>query len=161
MRVMKTLTLQPITDAAFAPFGQVLRAPAVGRPRLDLIEEMQNLRAAARLRLSVSSVAATQLPLTIERLERHVYSSQAFLPLACQGYLVVVAPHRLDGQPDLEALRAFSVPEDHCINYRADTWHHPFTALHGPASFAVLTFVAGAPEDDRFAPLPEPIRIVA
>jgi ureidoglycolate lyase len=158
---MKTLKIQPITEAGFAPFGQVLRVPAVGQPRLDLIEEMQNLRASARLRLSLSSVAATQLPFTVTKLERHVSSSQAFLPLACQGYLVVVAPHGIDGQPQLEALRAFSVPEDCCINYRVDTWHHPFTALHGPARFAVLTFVAGTPDDDQFTPLSEPIWIVA
>ncbi|THD49672.1 MAG: ureidoglycolate hydrolase [Bradyrhizobium sp.] len=158
---MRTLTLQPITEAAFAPFGHLLRVPAVGLPRLDLIEDMQNLRPSARLRLSLSSIAATQLPVTIEQMERHVASSQAFLPLACEGYLVVVAPHGLEGKPDLEGLRAFSVPGDCCINYRADTWHRPFTALHGPARFAVLTFVAGAPEDDQFVPLPEPVRIVA
>jgi ureidoglycolate lyase len=157
---MKTLRLQPVTEAAFAPFGHVWRVPPVGLPRLDLIEEMQNLRPSARLRLSLSSIAATQLPITIDEMERHVASSQAFLPLACQGYLVVVAPHGPGGHPDLDALRAFSVPGDWCINYRADTWHRPFTALHGPAHFAVLTFIAGAPEDDQFTPLPEPVRIV-
>lgn len=156
---MSILTPEPITEAAFAPFGQMLRPSALGQPRLDLIEDVQNLRASARLRLSLSTVAAVTLPFTVVRLERHVYSSQAFLPLDCRGFLVIVAPHGRDNRPDVAAARAFKAPGDICINYWADIWHHPFTALYGPARFAVLTFVDGSPEDDQFAPLPEPIRV--
>ena len=47
------------------------------------------------------------------------------------------------------------------VNYRADTWHHPLTALDWPARFVVLTFVDGTETDEQFVTLPEPVTIEA
>jgi hypothetical protein len=47
-----SFALEPITEAAFAPFGQLLRSPPPGGPRLELIEALQNLRPSARPGLS-------------------------------------------------------------------------------------------------------------
>src|ERR1700723_2613890 len=80
--------------------------------------------------LRVSSTTEPKaLPLTAVQMERHVHSSQAFAPLDCASYLVMVAPHGDGGMPDLEKVRAFRVPGDTGINYKADTWHHPLTPL--------------------------------
>jgi ureidoglycolate lyase len=153
----RTLTLEPITEEAFQPFGQLLRSPQTGAPRLELIEALQNLRSAARPRLSLATVAPKPLPLTAVEMERHVYSSQAFVPLDCAGYLVLVAEHGADDRPDPATLRAFRVPGDVGINYAANTWHHPLSALEGDARFVVLTFIDGTETDEQFVPLPEPV----
>ena len=156
---MKTITLEPITEAAFAPFGQLLKSPPTSGPRLELIEALQNLRPSAQPRLSLATVAPKQLPLTAVEMERHVYSSQAFVPLDCAAYLVLVAEHGAGDGPDTATLRAFRVPGDVGINYAANTWHHPLSALERDARFAVLTFIDGTDTDEQFVPLAEPVAL--
>jgi ureidoglycolate lyase len=153
----RTLTLELITEAAFAPFGQLLRLPQSDGPRLDLIEGLQNLRSSALPRLSLATVTPKSLPLTAVEMERHVHSSQAFVPIDCASYLVLVAAHGADDLPDPTTLRAFRVPGDVGINYAADTWHHPLSALERQARFVVLTFIDGTETDEQFVPLPEPV----
>jgi ureidoglycolate lyase len=102
-----------------------------------------------------------ELPLTATQMERHVHSSQTFIPQDCASYFVMVAPHGLDGLPDPAAIRAFRVPGDVGVHYFADTWHHPLTALERPGSFVVLTFVDGGPGDEQFVDLPEALEIGA
>jgi ureidoglycolate lyase len=155
----RAVMLEPVTEAAFAPFGQLLRSPPPGGPRLELIEALQNLRPSALPRLSLTTVEPKALPLEAVEMERHVYSSQAFVPLDCAAYLVMVAGHGPDGLPDIATLRAFRVPGDIGINYKADTWHHPLTVLEREARFVVLTFIDGTGGDEQFVPLPYSVLI--
>ena len=156
----RRLALQDITAEAFARFGLLLPRPAPGAGRLDLIEELTNGRETARPRFSLTAVEPRALPLIAVEMERHVHSSQDFVPLDCASYLVLVAPHGADGCPDEAGLHAFRVPGDVGIHYHADTWHHPLTALDRPASFAVLTFVDGTAGDEQFVPLKELVIVV-
>ncbi|MCW6511255.1 ureidoglycolate lyase [Lichenifustis flavocetrariae] len=155
------LTLEPITAEAFAPFGTLMPPQPGGTGRLDLIDELVNTRESAKPRLSIAAVTSKALPLVAVEMERHVHSSQAFVPLDGAEYLIMVAPHGPDGLPDMAGLRAFRVPGDTGINYRVDTWHHPLTALGEAGRFAVLTFVDGTAGDEQFVPLPEHVSIGA
>ena len=155
----RRLALEPITAEGFAPFGLLLPRPAPGAGRLELIDALQNGRGAARPRLSLAAVEPRALPLVAVEMERHVHSSQDFVPLDGSAYLVLVAPHGPDGRPDEAGLRAFRVPGDVGVHYHADTWHHPLTALDRPGSFAVLTFVDGTAGDEQFVPLSEEVTI--
>jgi len=155
------LKIEPIDAAAFMPFGQLLPPQAPGQGRQELFEELQNERASARPRLSMATVEPKALPLTAVQMERHVHSSQVFVPVDSAGYLVVVAPHGADGMPDLGKIRAFRVPGDTGLNYRADTWHHPLSALERTGRFAILTFVDGTSADEQFVDLPQEVVIEA
>jgi ureidoglycolate lyase len=155
------LKIEPIDAAAFMPFGQLIPPQTPGHGRQELIEELQNGRASARMRLSMATVEPKALPLAAVQMERHVHSSQAFVPVDCASYLVLVAPHGADEMPDLGKLRAFRVPGDTGINYRADTWHHPLSALERTGRFAVLTFVDGTAGDEQFVDLPREVIIEA
>lgn len=157
---MNQVTLEPITAEAFMPFGLLLLPRVAGQARQDLIDELQNHRVGAKARLSLAIVEPRALPLTAVEMERHVHSSQAFVPLECASYLVLVAPQGADGLPDVAGLRAFRVPGDTGLNYKADTWHYPLSALERTGRFVVLTFVDGTASDEQFVPLPEPVRIV-
>src|SRR6201986_2751959 len=158
---MKRLKIEPIDAEAFAPFGQLLPPAPPGAGRQELIEELQNDRASGRPRLSIATTEPKALPLTAVQMERHVHSSQAFAPLDCASYLVMVAPHGDGGKPDLEKARAFRVPGNTGVNYKADTWHHPLTPLERIGRFAVLTFVDGTAGDEEWAELREPILVEA
>jgi ureidoglycolate lyase len=155
------LKIEPIDAAAFMPFGQLIPPRAPGQGRQELFEELQNERASARPRLSMATVEPKALPLTAVQMERHVHSSQVFVPVDSAGYLVVVAPHGADGMPDLGKIRAFRVPGDTGLNYRADTWHHPLSALERTGRFAILTFIDGTSADEEFVDLPQEVVIEA
>ncbi len=155
------LKIEPIDAAAFMPFGQLMPPQEPGQGRQELFEELQNERASARPRLSMATVEPKALPLTAAKMERHVHSSQVFVPVNSAGYLVVVAPHGADGMPDLGKIRAFRVPGDTGLNYRADTWHHPLSALERTGRFAILTFVDGTSADEQFVDLPQEVVIEA
>lgn len=96
------------------------------------------------------------MPLT--RLERHPFSSQAFLPLAVESYVVVVAPDR-DGRPDEAAALAFQVPGRVGLNYRAGTWHAHMMTWDAPGTFAMLAYEDGTADDCVFAPI-APLQLV-
>jgi ureidoglycolate lyase len=155
-----SIRLEAVTAEAFAPFGLLLPAPAPGQPRLELSGELANLRETAKPRLSLATTAPRALPLTAIEMERHVYSSQTFVPIDCAGYLVMVAPHGADDRPDPAGVKAFRVPGHVGVHYFANTWHHPLTALERPGSFVVLTFIDGGPGDEQFVKLPHEIDIV-
>jgi ureidoglycolate lyase len=155
-----SIQLKAITAEAFAPFGLLLPRPALGQPRLELYGELANLRATAKARLTLATAPPRMLPLTAAEMERHIQSTQTFVPIDCASYLVMVAPHGADDRPDSTGMRAFRVPGDVGVHYFANTWHHPLTALERPGSFVVLTFIDGGPGDEQFVKFSGAIEIV-
>src|SRR6185436_25507 len=101
------ITPQPLTQEAFAPFGDVIDMPAAaGRFYYD--DALGNLRSHATASLSVALKTETpDRPLTAELMERHEFSSQTFITVDDGRWLIVVAPHAAKGGPDMAAARAF------------------------------------------------------
>jgi ureidoglycolate lyase len=155
---MIELVVGPLQPEAFAPFGTVVQAPAEPA-RIHLPAALHNLRARARPTLTASRSLPQTLPLSSQVMERHRYSTQTFLPLDVAHYVVVVAPNGPDGGPDMRAARAFLVPGDTGISYAADTWHHPQLVLDRPASFAVLMWRDGTPNDIETQQLDAPFTL--
>src|SRR5438105_677258 len=131
---MRTLRIEPLTPEAFRPFGQVLQATEHGSAanqgtarRIDRAAELITTRA-CKPNLAMVRCLPQPLPLPMRLLERHPCSSQAFIPLACARYLVIVAPTAKSGEPEWQNVRAFAAGPGVGINYDAGTWHHPFTA---------------------------------
>jgi ureidoglycolate lyase len=145
---MRLLT-EPLTAAAFAPFGEVLEAPAApGRAYIDAA--LANRRAHARPSLSFSTKEPAALPLRSTTMERHRHSSQSFVPMEAGRWLVLVAPHGADGGPDMARARAFLARPDQGVTYGADVWHHPSTVLDRTARFAIFMWKDGSAADDEF-----------
>ncbi len=144
---------QPLTQAAFAPFGDVFEAPEEAG-RKYYADALGNLRPDARPSLSLTFRPATpDRPLRSEMLERHEFSSQTFVPLDVGRWLVVVAPHAAQGGPDMAGLRAFVATGRQGVTYRPNTWHHGLTVLDRPGRFAVFMWLAGS-RDEEFVPVP-------
>ncbi|MFN7979124.1 MAG: ureidoglycolate lyase [Vicinamibacterales bacterium] len=155
---MTRTALVPAEAALFAPFGTFVEAPAhVGERRM--YSEWLTPVAGLRPQFHVNRVAASPLPLSIARVERHPHAAQAFLPLDVARYVVTVMGADASGAPDPASTRAFLLPPTLGVVYRAGVWHAGITVLDREASFAVLMW-RGRPDDDLFADVP-PITVVA
>src|SRR3546814_14606114 len=84
------LVAEPITEAAFAPFGQILTLPTAAG-RTDYSAFADNRRPGrAGLCFRTSLTEPTVLPLRTRVMERHAFSTQAFLPVDVARYLVKI-----------------------------------------------------------------------
>ncbi len=130
---------QPLSAAAFAPFGDVIEFE--GRDsypindgmaaRYHALAGIDTGGADARAVISLVASKKFELPRRVDHLEYHPHGSQAFIPLDATPFLVVVgAP---GDPPDPAALKAFVTNGRQGINYRAGTWHHvlltPYAAM--------------------------------
>lgn len=154
------ITAEPISAEAFAPFGDVLKAPTdLGRTFFDA--GLTNTRPTAQCSLSVSHIAAkSEFPLTAIEMERHEFSSQSFIPIDVSRYLIVVAPSLATGRPDTRLAQAFIVPGDVGITYHVNVWHHPISVLDRPGRFAVLMWKDDSNQDEEFVQLEHPFEIM-
>ena len=156
---MRTIHPEPLTAAAFAPFGEVLeptgdfRLINAGlcrrhhdRARLDF--------GTGRAGISVFDAEPRALPYDFDLIERHPEGSQAFLSMTQFPFLVIVALNP-------EAIpRAFVTNGAQGINLARGTWHGVLTPLHAPGLFAVVDRIGDGAnlEEHRFA---EPWRVTA
>lgn len=76
-----------------------------------------------------------ETPIAIRVMERHPLSSQAFMPLGTQPYLVVVAPR---GEFDPSQIEVFVATPNQGVNYHRGTWHHYCLALNMTSDFLVI-----------------------
>ena len=68
-------------------------------------------------------------------MERHPLSSQAFIPLSDNPYLVIVAP---PGELDDSMIQVCKASAKQGVNYHPGTWHHYSLALDGVSDFLVV-----------------------
>ena len=138
---MTRITVKPLTEAAFAPFGDVLEVRGSpdrlinqglcgrfhDRARLDFGD--------GRAGLSLFNAEPRRLPYRLEMMERHPDGSQAFVPMTMAAFLVIVAPDAggVPGTP-----QAFLTAPGQAINLHRGTWHGVLTPLSAPGLFAVL-----------------------
>lgn len=157
---MSPITVEPLTPDAFKPFGDVIHIPVEpGRVYFD--DALGNLRPHARASLStVLRAPAPSLPLRVEMLERHEFSSQTFIAIDAESWLVVVAPHGAGGGPDISGARAFLATNKQGVTYRANTWHHGLTVFNKPAQFAVYMWRDGTSGDEEFVQI-DPFTVIA
>ncbi len=143
------LIAEPLTAEAFAPFGEVLAAPAAPG-RIYIEAALANHRPGAAPSLSFTHKLPSALPLVSTTMERHQFSSQSFIPMQAGRWLAIVAPHAEAGGPDMTRARAFLAQPDQGVTYAANTWHHPFTVIEQPARFAIVMWKDGGDADDEF-----------
>lgn len=152
MTAQRALSVSPLTAKAFSPYGEVIEADPARQhgindgtcQRFHDLAEVDVLQQDGRPLLNIFRAQARELPLTIEALERHPLSSQAFMPIAGRRFLVVVAP---PGEaPSAESVRAFLATGGQGVNYRRGTWHHPLIALDQRSDFVVID--RGGPEEN-------------
>ncbi|KHA50790.1 ureidoglycolate lyase [Sulfitobacter geojensis] len=138
----REIKVEPLSEAAFAPFGDVLDASGTpdkiinaglcgrhhDRAHLDFGPE-------GRAGISIFNAEARSLPYELTLLERHPDGSQAFLPMTGNPFLVIVAADE-NGTPGTP--RAFMTAPHQGINFHRGIWHGVLTPLSAPGLFAVV-----------------------
>ena len=161
---MIELKIEPLTHAAFAPFGEVIEASdavrhfPINAGNTERFHDLAKLDAGpdGRLIVSIFRGQPRTLPFTVSMMERHPLGSQAFMPLSGRAYLVVVAP---PGEaPTAHTLRCFLASGQQGVNYATGTWHHPLLALDEVSDFLVIDRSGTAPNCDEI-PLDPPALI--
>jgi ureidoglycolate lyase len=138
------LEAEPLTAAAFAPFGDVIEiagraAHLINDGTCERYDDLARVDVSAqegRPLISIFRAAPRPLPFPVKSLERHPLSSQAFYPLDATPFLVVVAE---DGAAPWRArIRAFRATGDQGVSYRRNTWHHALLAIGQTSRFLVV-----------------------
>ncbi|WP_375565490.1 ureidoglycolate lyase [Oceaniradius stylonematis] len=159
----RAIRIEPLSRAAFAPFGDVLDTEGApdrminqglcgrfhDRARLDF--------ANGRAGVSLFQAEPRSLPLMLDMVERHPLGSQAFVPMSLDPFLVIVAPDQA-GKPGRP--RAFLTAPGQGINFHRGTWHGVLTPLAEPGLFAVIDRIGEGSnlEEHRFE---TPYRVLA
>ncbi len=156
---MRRLVPQPLTQAAFAPYGEVLEAPE-GFGRTYFETRLANGRKGAAPSLSMARIEPVAgLPITAVQMERHEFSSQSFIPIEPARWLVIVAPTAADGGPDAARALAFLPGPGQGITYGMNVWHHPMTVIGTPARFAIMMWLERSKTDEEFVKLAQPFEV--
>ena len=114
---------------------------------------MQNTRPTALPNLLLARSALVERRSSVHRMERHLYSSQTFLPMQEARTVLGVALDDGHGAPDLATFACF-LAENQGFSYNAGVWHLPLGTLDAPRAFAVLMFCDGTPDDTHWATVP-------
>ena len=157
---MRPIRPEPISEEAFLPFGRVIRHQGTS----VIADAGASFEADACARIPVLEwVRPAQcigLPFRVERLERHPFSAQTFLPDGNTSFMVLVCPSAVDGAPDLMSIRAFMAPPDVGIVFQRGVWHHSLAPLGQPSFFVMGMMRTGADNDTEFFALQEPDIVV-
>ncbi|WWC62399.1 allantoicase [Kwoniella dejecticola CBS 10117] len=166
-----TLPVLPLTYEAFKPFGQVIQgwsfpssAPkgvavttanqgtATKFHRVGKIKESYPEGVGKEGGVTVGSVKASNrldiaegAKIKVELLERHAYTTQAFIPLNRRAgssppgsFIVVAALNGTDDKPDLKTIRAFLATAAQGVSFDAGIWHHSLLTVGGDLDYAVI-----------------------
>ena len=146
------LRIEPLTRAAFEPFGDVIEAD--GSERFEInngsttrFHDLARVDVAAEgghPLVNIFRARPLPMPLTVAMVEKHPLGSQAFVPLEPAPFLVVVAPPGDTVRP--ADLRAFLARGGQGVNYAPGVWHHPVIALGRQTDFLVID--RGGPGDN-------------
>lgn len=139
----RILTAQPLTRAAFAPFGDVIDTDwdnhfPINAGKCERYHDLAKVEAEgpnARVLISIFRGTPYDFPLRLGMVERHPLGSQAFVPLSPAPFLVVVCPDEGEspGVP-----RAFVTRPGQGVNYRRNLWHAVLTPIGGSQDFLVV-----------------------
>ncbi|MCG7575064.1 ureidoglycolate lyase [Phaeobacter sp. CNT1-3] len=145
---MTTLHLQPLTAAAFAPFGDVIEVAGeadkiINQGMCGRHHDLATLDfGPGRAGISLFDAKARALPYTLDLMERHPLGSQAFIPLDSVPMIVTVASDA-DGQPGTP--QAFLSQPGQSINIHRNVWHGVLAPLGAAGRYVVIDHISDLP----------------
>jgi ureidoglycolate lyase len=144
MKDNKQITPKALTPENFAPFGDVIEVNDNAKnfsindgftQRYHDLAEVDVTQENGRTLINIFRSTPLDQPVSIKMMERHPLSSQAFIPMGQQPFLVVVAPK---GELDISKIEVFLASSNQGVNYHKGTWHHYCLALHQISDFIVV-----------------------
>jgi len=151
---MRKIIARPLSADVFAPYGDVVEAP-VQPGRAYFNASLGNLRSSAQPKLwMLTKLPAPSLPLQFDALERHEFSSQSFVPINVNRWLVVVAPSDPQGGPAADRVEAFLATSAQGVSFRPNTWHGSLTVFDRVSHLTVFMWLDGTPADEEIVAVP-------
>ncbi len=157
------LSAEPITTAAFAPYGEVIETDGkehvlINEGKCKRFTDLATVDVVdGRAGLSLFQSDLRPLPYLCTLLERHPLGSQCFVPMSEATWLIIVAPDE-DGAPG--AIAAFVAGPGLAVNIARNTWHGVLAPVTGSGMFAVMDRIGdGANLEEH--PLARPVLIDA
>lgn len=141
---VRRITCQQMTEQSFSCFGQVIDPNGVAPETIndgtthrysDLAVLDLNVDE-TKPKISIYVASARRFPLQVAKLERHLQSSQVFVPLGAYRFALVVALG--DDAPNPASVAAFLTSPGQGICLHRGTWHHGLIALSDGDRFAVI-----------------------
>ena len=141
----RTIPTEPLTAAAFAPFGDLIAARAdvktfaINEGFATRFHDLARVDVAERggaVCVSIFQALPRAMPMCLSVMERHPLGRQAFVAMGELPFLVVVAP--ATEVLDLGRIRCFVARAGQGVNYARGVWHHPLIALQRPCDFLVI-----------------------
>lgn len=137
-----TIHAEPATEAALAPFGELVAVDA-GNAGSDV--PAYNARIwkptafASDADTTLSTVRLDRRPFTVQWLERHFKHTQVFLPLNGKPFIVALAPPGEGDLPDPASVRAFRFDGSQGVCMKVGTWHEfPFPMADDTQAIVIL-----------------------
>ena len=137
----RPLIPQPLTAAAFAPFGEVIEVSGdpdkiINQGMCGRHHDLAKLDFAdGQAGISLFDAKARSFPHIVDMVERHPDGSQAFIPVSGVPMLVIVAEDQ-DGVP--VNLMAFVSQPGQSINLHRGVWHGVLAPIEKPGQFIVI-----------------------
>ena len=139
---MRSLTPQPLSSTAFAPFGDVIEMDGAAHTTINqgFAERFNDL---ARVDVAMEGGATNvslflgqprPAPIAIRLMERHPLGSQIFYPLQDRPWLVLVC----GDVHDFASYRAFIAGGRQGVNYARNVWHHPLLVYDADSRFLIV-----------------------
>jgi ureidoglycolate lyase len=144
MTTNKLIIPKALTRENFAPFGDVIEVNDKAKnfsinegftQRYHDLADVDVTQENGRTLINIFRSTPLEQPVSIKMMERHPLSSQAFIPMGPQPFLVVVAPK---GEMDITNIEVFLASSHQGVNYHKGTWHHYCLALHQVSDFIVV-----------------------
>lgn len=139
---MIMLRPEPLTAAAFGPFGDVVEIEGAKHfpinqgyaERFNDLAFVDILAEGGSINVSLVVANPRPQPIAVKLMERHPLGSQIFYPLQDRPWLVVVCanPH------DFKSFHGFSATGLQGINYARNIWHHPLLVADAASRFMVV-----------------------
>jgi ureidoglycolate lyase len=143
---MKTyrLNLKPLTQEAFAPFGDVIQKEGhfpeeinygqtrkyAGLAQVDVGDEKSTAT------VHIFRSRPVSLPFRVEVMEYHPLGSQAFIPLHSRPFLVIVAPPA--EMLPFKSIQGFFTNGEQGVNLNKAVWHHYLLSLDETSDYLVI-----------------------
>ena len=120
-----------INRSNFAIYGDLISAEDIDpidinagyAKRFDDLADLNTLKDEGKTVVSIFSALKRIFPMTVDMMEKHPLSSQAFIPMKETTFLSFVAPP--GESPEISKIQSFIVPPKNGINYKPGIWHFP------------------------------------
>jgi ureidoglycolate lyase len=138
---IEALGIQPLTQTAFAPYGDVIESDErdsffINNGMAERFHALAQVEAAGEDAAAIISLVQSnkyEMPRKLDHVEHHPLGSQAFVPLDETPFIVVVG--KAGESPRPEDFQGFITNGKQGINYHAGTWHHVLLTPYAAMSF--------------------------